>query len=59
MLSGIALIRPTRAFATAYMLGFAWLIVQARLEEIDLLQRMADYKEYMRQVPRFLPRIRR
>ncbi len=59
MVTGVALIRPTWAFATAGMLGFIWLIVQARLEEIDLLQRMPGYKDYMKQVPRFLPRLRR
>jgi protein-S-isoprenylcysteine O-methyltransferase Ste14 len=36
---GLALIRPTSAFMPACVLGFIWLIVQARLEEIDLLQR--------------------
>jgi protein-S-isoprenylcysteine O-methyltransferase Ste14 len=59
IVAGLALIRPTSAFVTACMLGFIWLIVQARLEEIDLLQRMPDYKDYMKQVPRFLPRLRR
>ncbi len=56
---GLALIRPAWSFVTACILGFIWLIVQARLEEIDLLQRMPDYKDYMKQVPRFLPRLRR
>jgi len=59
IVTGVALIRPTWAFATACMLGFIWLIAQARLEEIDLLQRMPGYKDYMKQVPRFLPRLRR
>lgn len=59
VVAGLALIRPTWAFVTACMLGSIWLIVQARLEEIDLLQRMPDYKEYVKQVPRFLPRFRR
>lgn len=59
ILAGLALIRPTSAFVTACILGFIWLIVQARLEEIDLLQRMPDYKDYMKQVPRFLPRLRK
>lgn len=59
IVAGLALIKPTSAFVTACMLGFIWLIVQARLEEIDLLQRMPDYKDYMKQVPRFLPRLRR
>lgn len=59
IVAGLALIRPTSAFVIACILGFIWLIVQARLEEIDLLQRMPDYKDYMKQVPRFLPRLRR
>ena len=58
LLAGLALIRPTAAFAAACGLGFIWLIVQARLEETDLLQRMPDYRDYMKQVPRFLPRLR-
>jgi protein-S-isoprenylcysteine O-methyltransferase Ste14 len=59
IVAGLALIKPTSAFVTACMLGFIWLIVQARLEEKDLLQRMPDYKDYMKQVPRFIPRLRR
>ena len=59
IVAGLALIRPTWAFVLACILGFIWLIVQARLEEIDLLQRMPDYKDYMKQVPRFFPRLRR
>lgn len=55
---GLALIRPTQAFVFACILGFLWLIFQARLEEIDLLQRMPDYKDYMKEVPRFLPSFR-
>lgn len=58
LLAGLALIRTTAAFVAACVLGFIWLIVQARLEEIDLLQRIPDYRDYMKQVPRFLPRLR-
>lgn len=57
ILAGLVLIRPTLAFVLACVLGIVWLIVQTRLEEIDLLQRMPDYKEYMKQVPRFVPRL--
>lgn len=32
-------------------------MVQTRLEEIDLLQRMPNYRDYMNAVPRFLPRL--
>lgn len=56
---GLALIRPTSSFALACALGFIWLIVQARLEEVDLVERMLGYRDYMREVPRFLPRLGR
>ncbi|HKZ58096.1 MAG TPA: methyltransferase, partial [Thermodesulfovibrionales bacterium] len=59
IVAGLSLIRPTLAFVTACLLGFIWLIVQARLEEIDLLQRMPDYKDYIKQVPRFIPSLRK
>ena len=54
---GAMLAKPTSTFALACALGFVWLLVQARLEEIDLLQRMPGYKKYMEEVPRFLPRL--
>jgi len=54
---GIALFKPTLVFVIACVLGIIWLDVQARLEEIDLLQRMPDYKDYMKEVPRFILRI--
>lgn len=56
--AGGALVHPTSAFVAATASGFIWLLIQARLEEIDLLQRMPQYRDYMREVPnRFLPRI--
>lgn len=55
---GSALLKPTSSFALACVLAFGWLIIQARLEEIDLLQRMPDYREYMGEVPRFIPHFR-
>jgi protein-S-isoprenylcysteine O-methyltransferase Ste14 len=55
---GLALLKPTSTFALACVLGFLWLIIQARLEEIDLAQRVPEYQEYLEQLPRFLPRIR-
>ena len=56
MLLGAMLLKPTSIFALACALGFVWLIVQARLEEIDSLQRIPEYRDYMQQVPRFVPR---
>lgn len=59
IVAGLALARPTWAFVPVCILGFIWLVIQARLEEIDLLARMPDYRNYMKEVPRFLPRLRR
>jgi protein-S-isoprenylcysteine O-methyltransferase Ste14 len=50
---GLALLRPTATVVVACALGFRWLMVQARLEELDLVQRLPAYREYMEQVPRF------
>lgn len=59
IVAGFAMIMPTSAFVTACVLCFIWLIIQARLEEIDLKQRMPDYQEYMKQAPRFIPRLKK
>ncbi len=56
--AGIVLVRPTRAALVACLIGVVWVYVQARCEEIDLLQRLPAYREYMTRVPRFLPRSR-
>ncbi|HXH13333.1 MAG TPA: isoprenylcysteine carboxylmethyltransferase family protein [Alphaproteobacteria bacterium] len=59
VLAGLALLRPTLIFVVACALGGVFLIIQARLEEWDLLQRLPVYREYMTQVPRFMPRLRK
>jgi protein-S-isoprenylcysteine O-methyltransferase Ste14 len=56
---GPPLLKPTTTVALACALALVWLIVQTRLEESDLMQRMPAYKEYMEKVPRFVPRPRR
>jgi protein-S-isoprenylcysteine O-methyltransferase Ste14 len=56
---GLALLKPTSALLLACTLGFVWLIVQARLEEIDLVQRLPGYRAYMKEVPRLVPRLRK
>lgn len=48
IMPGLALIQPSLAVLVASALGFVWLFVQARLEELDLLQRMLEYWYYMR-----------
>ena len=55
---GLFLIRPTRTVALACAVGIVWVLIQTRVEELDLLQRLPGYREYMKRVPRFLPRLR-
>jgi len=54
---GLALLKPTLTVALASGLAGVFFVVQARLEEIDLVQRLPQYREYMKQVPRFFPRL--
>jgi protein-S-isoprenylcysteine O-methyltransferase Ste14 len=51
------LLQPRRPVVVAVLLGFIYVYVQARLEEVDLLRRMPAYREYMERVPRFFPRL--
>ena len=56
--AGPGLLTPTLPAVIACLLGVGWILVQARLEEIDLVQRIPAYREYMGRAPRFLPRLR-
>ncbi len=55
---GVALHRPTAPLLIACAIGIAWLFVQAKCEELDLVQRLPAYEHYMRHVGRFIPRRR-
>jgi protein-S-isoprenylcysteine O-methyltransferase Ste14 len=57
--AALILVRPRRIVALACALGMLWVLLQARLEEVDLLQRMPAYRDYLGRVPRFIPRRRR
>jgi protein-S-isoprenylcysteine O-methyltransferase Ste14 len=50
---------PKISVALACLLGLVWVGLQTRFEEIDLLQRLPGYGDYMRAVPAYLPRLRR
>ena len=56
---GLALLKPTATFVVTCAFGVLWLLIQARLEEVDLLRRLPEYREYMKEVPRFIPRLSR
>ncbi len=55
-LVGLFLWFPSFAMMAACLVGVVWVMLQARLEEMDLVQRLPAYKEYMQRVPRFVPR---
>ena len=55
---GLFLVIPKWPVTVACALGVVWILVQTWLEEMDLLQRLPNYREYMMRVPRFLPRFR-
>lgn len=59
VLPGLFLLRPTLTVLFASAASVIWVLIQARLEEIDLVQRIPEYEDYMREVPRFIPRWRR
>ena len=56
---GLILMRPTVPVLVASTLGWIFVFVQARFEELDLVERIPPYRDYMRRVPRFLPRFGR
>lgn len=57
LLAGLILINPSVTWALGCVLAGVWLVIQARLEEMDLAQRIPAYRDYMKKVPRFLPRM--
>jgi len=58
-LTGLFLYIPSITVLIACVLGLVWVMIQARLEEMDLVQRKPAYQEYMQQVPQFVPLFKR
>ena len=58
-LAGLALLNPAVAFVWACALALIWALVQARFEEMDLISRMPGYRQYMDEVPGFIPFLRK
>lgn len=57
-LAGPCLLLPRWPVLLACALSVAWILLQARLEERDLSQRVGGYRAYAARVPRFVPRPR-
>jgi protein-S-isoprenylcysteine O-methyltransferase Ste14 len=55
-LPGLVLYIPSITVLVASVLGLLWVMIQTRLEEMDLVQRLPAYHEYMQQVPCYIPR---
>jgi methanethiol S-methyltransferase len=58
-LVGFILLNPALPVAVASAVAIGFFILIARLEEIDLMQRQSEYREYMKEVPRFVPKLRK
>lgn len=58
VLPGLFLLHPTLTVLIASLAAMSWIFIQARQEEPDLVQRLPAYREYMRDLPRFIPRFR-
>ena len=53
--AGIFILQPSLQIGMATMLGCIWIFFQTKFEEQDLIKRIPEYKDYARQVPRFIP----
>jgi protein-S-isoprenylcysteine O-methyltransferase Ste14 len=57
--AGIFVLWPSLQVVIASLLGVLWIYLQSIFEEKDLIKRIPGYKEYMSEVPRFVPPIKR
>lgn len=53
--TGLFIVWPSLPVGIASAIGFIWIFLQTRFEEHDLIKRIPEYKNYMKQVPRFIP----
>jgi protein-S-isoprenylcysteine O-methyltransferase Ste14 len=54
---GLFVILPELNVGISVVIGFLWIYFQTRLEERDLVRRIPEYKNYMSEVPGFIPKI--
>jgi protein-S-isoprenylcysteine O-methyltransferase Ste14 len=53
--AGLFILWPSLQVGIASAVGVLWILLQSGFEEKDLIKRMPEYSDYMKQVPRFLP----
>jgi protein-S-isoprenylcysteine O-methyltransferase Ste14 len=53
---GLLVLWPSAEVGIAVLLGIVWILFQSWFEEKDLIKRIPDYKKYMEEVPRFIPK---
>jgi protein-S-isoprenylcysteine O-methyltransferase Ste14 len=55
---GLFLFWPSINLVLCCIIGTIWIILQSIFEEIDLLRRIPGYRDYLSQVPAFIPFLR-
>lgn len=55
---GLFILWPSLQNGIACILGVLWISIQTRFEEKDLIKRIPEYRDYMNQVPRFIPSVK-
>ncbi len=56
---GMFMLWPSFDVMISVLIGIAWLIIQSKAEEHDLLRRINGYRDYMAKVPGFFPSLMR
>lgn len=56
--AGIFILWPSLQTGIASVLGCIWIFIQTKFEEQDLIKRIPEYRDYMKQLPRFFPSIK-
>ncbi|MGD0342993.1 MAG: isoprenylcysteine carboxylmethyltransferase family protein [Bacteroidales bacterium] len=52
---GLLILWPSLYTGIAFVLGIIWIFIQTKFEEKDLIKRIPEYRDYLKQVPRFFP----
>jgi protein-S-isoprenylcysteine O-methyltransferase Ste14 len=52
---GLFILQPSLQTGLASFLGCIWIFIQTKFEEQDLIKRIPEYRDYLKQVPPFFP----